>query len=456
MAILVAMGLLMGSFMQASQAQGRMQRPNIVVILVDDLGYGDLECYGAPDLRSPAINELVGSGVRFDNFYANCPVCSPTRASLLTGRYPDLVGVPGVIRTNATDNWGYFSPSSPTLPSTLKNAGYETAMVGKWHLGLDPENHPIRRGFTYFKGFLGDMMDDYYLHRRHGIEYMRDQESVIRADGHATDLFTQWAMDSIHRLSQFEAPYFLYLAYNAPHTPIQPPADWIQKVRNREPEITDRRARLVALIEHLDEGIGKVVQAIRNSGDLENTLIIFTSDNGGQLDAGARNGNLRGGKQDLYEGGIKVPMTASWPGHIPAGSKSHAIGLTMDLFPTLCEAAGVRNLHQMDGSSLLREFLKPGGNENSRWDERLLFWMRREGNNRFQGQDYYAVRRGPWKLLQNNPFQELELYNLSSDPLEQNNVASDHRDIFNSLASELRLHIQRAGAVPWQRSIGSR
>lgn len=450
MGILVTTGFLMWSFMQVSQAQGRMQRPNIVVILVDDLGYGDLECYGAPDLKSPSINQLVASGVRFGNFYANCPVCSPTRASLMTGKYPDLVGVPGVIRTYATDNWGYFSPKSPTLPATLKKAGYETAMVGKWHLGLDPENHPIRRGFTYFKGFLGDMMDDYYHHRRHGIEYLRDQESVIHAEGHATDLFSQWAIESIDRLSRNEAPYFLYLAYNAPHTPIQPPLEWIEKVRIRQPEMTDRRARLVALIEHLDQGIGKVVQAIRNSGELENTLIIFTSDNGGQLDAGARNGNLRGGKQDMYEGGIKVPMAASWPGHIPAGATSHVIGLTMDLFPTLCEVADVRDVHPMDGSSLLAEFLQPGSNGKPKWDERLLFWMRREGNNRFQGQDYYAVRRGPWKLLQNSPFQELQLYNLSTDPLEKKDVASDHRDIFNSLAGELRLHIQKAGAVPWQ------
>ena len=163
-------------------AQGQT-KPNVLVILADDLGYGDLSCYGATDLKSPNIDKLVAAGMRFDNFYANCPVCSPTRAALLTGRYPDLVGVPGVIRTHIKDNWGYLFPQAVLLPQMLKRAGYHTAIVGKWHLGLASPNLPNERGFDHFHGFLGDMMDDYYNHRRHGFNYMRLNDKEIDPRG---------------------------------------------------------------------------------------------------------------------------------------------------------------------------------------------------------------------------------------------------------------------------------
>jgi len=206
-------------------------KPNILMVLVDDLGFGDLSCYGATDLQSPNIDKLVASGIRFDNFYANCPVCSPTRASLLTGRYQELVGVPGVIRTHADNNWGYLSPDAVFLPEVLKRAGYHTAIVGKWHLGLEEPNRPNDRGFDHFHGFLGDMMDDYYKHRRHGINYMRLNDQEIDPPGHATDLFSTWASDYLRdRATKPDQPFFLYLAYNAPHTPIQPPDEWLGRV----------------------------------------------------------------------------------------------------------------------------------------------------------------------------------------------------------------------------------
>ncbi|HQG49739.1 MAG TPA: sulfatase-like hydrolase/transferase, partial [Sedimentisphaerales bacterium] len=316
-------------------------KPNILVILVDDLGYGDLSCYGAKDLKSPNIDRLVASGMRIDPFYANCPVCSPTRASLLSGRYPDLVGVPGVIRTNIRDNWGHLSWQAILLPVMLRRAGYHTALVGKWHLGLTSPDTPNERGFDHFHGFLGDMMDDYYDHRRHGINYMRLNENQIDPEGHATDLFTEWAIDYLRQRAgnATQQPFFLYLAYNAPHTPIQPTQEWVEKVRQREPGISDRRAKLVALIEHMDAGIGKVMEALQETGLSENTLVIFTSDNGGQLDVGASNGSLRAGKGDLYEGGIREPMCAVWPGRIEPGLRSDRVALTMDIFPTVCEAA---------------------------------------------------------------------------------------------------------------------
>jgi len=203
--------------------QAAVRKPNILMILVDDLGYGDLSSYGAKDLRTPNIDSLISAGMRFDNFYANCPVCSPTRASLLTGRYPDLVGVPGVIRTHITNNFGYLATQAILLPTLLKRVGYHTAIVGKWHLGLVSANTPNERGFDHFHGFLGDMMDDYYTHRRYGFNYMRLNGEEINPKGHATDLFTQWSIDYIRQRSKSNQPFFLYLAYNAPHTPIQPP-----------------------------------------------------------------------------------------------------------------------------------------------------------------------------------------------------------------------------------------
>ncbi len=448
----------------ATTAQGR---PNILVILADDLGYGDLSSYGAADLKSPNIDELIAAGMRFDSFYANCPVCSPTRAALMTGRYPDLVGVPGVIRTHLRDNWGYLFPQAVLLPQMLKRAGYHTALIGKWHLGLATPNLPNERGFDHFQGFLGDMMDDYYHHRRHGFNYLRLNDREIDPQGHATDLFTQWAIDYLRERSQkkdqprvegvppsnrgqdardTKRPFFLYLAYNAPHAPIQPPVEWLERVRQREAGISERRAKLVALIEHLDAGIGKVMDALKETGLSDNTLVIFTSDNGGQLDVGGTNGPLRAGKGDMYEGGIREPACAVWPGKIAPGSRSNRVALTMDLFATICAAAGVPIKHEIDGRSILPTLM---GREQPE-DNRTVFWVRREGGGRYGGRAYYAARQGDFKLLQNSPFEPMELYSLKDDPKEQKPLGRKH-PMYNKLFTALQGHITQAGAVPWQR-----
>lgn len=427
-------------------AAGGSAKPNIIVILVDDLGFGDLSSYGAPDLKSPHIDALAAAGMRFDNFYANGPVCSPTRAALLTGRYPDLVGVPGVIRTNVKDNWGYLSQNAVLLPQLLKPAGYHTAVIGKWHLGLRKENHPIRRGFDHFHGFLGDMMDDYYHHKRHGNHYMQRNLEDVHPQGHATDIFTRWAVDYIAVRAKTGKPFFLYLAYNAPHTPIQPPKEWLERVNGREAGIDDKRAKLVALIEHLDDGIGRVLVAIRDAGIADNTLIIFTSDNGGQLGVGARNGPLRGGKGGMYEGGLRVPACAVWPGRIEAGSRSARVAMTMDLFPTVCDAAGVETKIQLDGRSILPTLL---GRSQAR-NDRTLIWVRREGGRRYAGRAFYAVRRGDYKLVQNSPFEPMQLFNLAEDPKEEQPLPSKH-EMYGPLSKALQAHLQRSGAVPWQK-----
>ena len=445
-------------------ARGNSGKPNILMILVDDLGYGDLSSYGATDLKTPHIDRLMAAGMRFDNFYANCPVCSPTRASLLSGRYPDLVGVPGVIRTHITNNWGYLAPQAVLLPKLLKPAGYHTAIVGKWHLGLASPNTPNERGFDHFHGYLGDMMDDYYKHRRHGNNYMRLNDKEIDPPGHATDLFTQWAIDTImkrtHNVGQSRVegvppsnhgqdardtkPFFLYLAYNAPHTPIQPPAEWLERVKKRQPGISERRAKLVALIEHLDDGIGRVIDALKDCGASDNTLVIFTSDNGGQLNVGANNGPLRAGKQDMYEGGIREPMCAVWSGKIQPGSRSDRVAMTMDLYPTICAAAGAKIAHTIDGRSILPTLL--GYSQPA--EDRFLFWVRREGGH-YGGRAYYAARYGDFKLVQNSPYEPMALYNLKDDPQEQHPLDRRHK-MYRTLFNALRNHIIEAGAVPWQ------
>ncbi len=430
------------------------ERPNILFIMVDDLGYGDLSSFGATDLQSPHIDTLMNEGMRFDQFYANCPVCSPTRASFVTGMYPDKAGVPGVIRTpleGRPTSWGKLREDVPLLPAVLKAADYHTALVGKWHLGLEAPDRPHDRGFDHFHGWLGDMMDDYYEHKRHDIEYMRLNDDLIHPEGHATDLFSQWAIDYVTNREKAapEQPWFLFLAYNAPHTPIQPPQDWFEKVKAREAGITDQRAKLVALIEHMDHGIGQVVSALEEQGLREETLIVFTSDNGGQSNVGGRNAPLRGGKQEMWEGGIRVSTCAVWPGKIAAGERSDFPGLTMDFFPTLAEIGGAEFDHPIDGVSFAPLLL---GQDFAADPNRPLFWVRLEGNAKYGGLPYHAVRIGDWKLLRNTPFEPYQMFNLANDPAEANPIPREkapqkHGELFN----ELMKHINLAGKVPWQR-----
>ena len=240
----------------------------------------------------------------------------------------------------------------------------------------------------------------------------------------------------------------MYLAYNAPHTPIQPPNNWYKKVKIREKGISDKRAKLVALIEHLDEGIGDVVATLKKNDQYENTLIIFTSDNGGQVNVGGTNGPHRGGKQDMYEGGIKVPTCAIWNGHIKRGSRSNFLGLSMDFYPTVCEAAGAKLPKYVEGVSIMPTLLG-----QSQKIQRDMVFVRREGGGKYNGQDYHAYRRGDWKLVNNSPYEPLELYNLAEDQLEKNNMANKAPKIYNELKSALRKHYQRAGQVPWQKPV---
>jgi arylsulfatase A-like enzyme len=418
---------------------------NILCILVDDLGYGDLSCMGAEDMKTPHIDQLAEQGITFTQFYANCTVCSPSRASLLSGKYPDLVGVPGVIRQFEDNSWGYLDPEVTLLPSLLKQGVHHTAMVGKWHLGFESPNIPNDRGFDYFKGFLGDMMDDYWTHLRGGINWMRMNKEVINPEGHATDLFTQWSLDYLKERHQDQKPFFLYLAYNAPHFPIQPPEEFLSKVKKREPGLSEKRAKNVAFIEHLDHNVGRVLDFLKESGLDENTLVVFTSDNGGALRYEQSNGKLRGGKQDMYEGGIRVPAFISWKGKIEKGRTSHQPALLMDLLPTFCDLAGVEVPDEVDGISLLSLILE----KNQVLPERYLYWVRREGGS-YGGQAYYAARLADYKILQNTPYEPFQFFNVGADPYETTPLDPSESEVYNKLRLQLQMHIQRSGKIPWQ------
>lgn len=431
----------------SAAAEHAPKRPNLILILADDLGFGDVSYHGQSDVRTPNIDRIGAEGMRLSRVRANCTVCSPTRAAILSGRYADRVGVPGVIRTHAENSWGYFDPSTPTLADLLGRSGYHTAIIGKWHLGLESPNTPNERGFDFFHGFLGDMMDDYWNHRRHGNNYMRRDREEIDPEGHATDLFTDWACDYLRQRAGGDStqPFFLYLAYNAPHFPIQPPSEWLERVRERSPEMDEKRATNVAFVEHLDDRLGRVLSALEEAGLEEETVVVFTSDNGGSLPHSQNNDPWRDGKQSHYDGGLRVPFAVRWPGRIQAGAESDYAGLTFDVFPTFLELAGVEPPRDIDAVSLV-----PVLRGETLAEDRELYFTRREGGARNGGKSYQAIVRGDWKLMQNDPYSPLELYNLKDDPQETRNLIDAERQVGRRLQSSLQSHIQRGGQLPWQ------
>ena len=442
-------------------------RPNVLFILADDLGFGDLSIQrqfgGAADVRTPHIDSIFEAGLTFRNFYANCTVCSPTRAALMTGRFPASVGVPGVIRPWPEDNWGYLSPDAPTLPEKLGGADYATALIGKWHLGGEPHNgpfnHPLRRGFDHFEGFLGGMLSDYVTHTRRFPDgsdrnMMRRGTETIDPPGHATDLLSDWAGDYLRErgarrrsATAKREPFFLYLAYNAPHTPIQPPPEWVEKVKARQPGIGEKRAKLVALIEHMDAGVGRVLQALEESGRADDTLVVFTSDNGGHLHPGANNGPYRGGKEDLYEGGHRVPCGVRWPGVVAPGSRTDLTAMTMDWYATLLDLAGAEIPDGVDAASLAPT-LRGGGQPPLR---STMHFTRREGRPlKWGGKTGDAVVHDGWKLVQNRPDAPLQLFHLTEDPHETTDLIDRRKEKARELAELMQTRIRRDGAVPWQ------
>ncbi|WP_345683931.1 sulfatase family protein [Novipirellula caenicola] len=435
----------------AATRPGQPSRPNLILILADDLGYGDVTCNGATDVQTPHLDQFASEGMTLTRMRANCTVCSPTRAAIMTGMYPDRAGVPGVIRTHARNSWGYLRTDVPTLADRLGDAGYQTGIIGKWHLGLASPNTPCERGFDHFHGFLGDMMDDYDTHRRHGHNYMRLNDQEIDPKGHATELFTQWADDYLtEQAAASESPFFLYLAYNAPHFPIQPPDAWLERVQQRAPHLDAKRALNVAFVEHLDDQIGKLFARIDELGLRENTVIAFTSDNGGSLPHAQSNDPWRDGKQSHYDGGLRVPAWVRYPGKIAAGSRSDQPVLTFDLAATFLQYAGVPQPSEIDAIGLKDLLHGDSSTFASANSDRELYFVRREGGGHYVGHAYHALIQGRWKLMQNDPFSPLELYDLESDPQEANNQIAKQARVVAKMKPRLAAQIQQGGRIPWQ------
>ncbi|MEM7812075.1 MAG: sulfatase-like hydrolase/transferase [Planctomycetota bacterium] len=432
-------------------------RPNLLLIVADDLGYADLACYGATDTQTPHLDRLAAGGVTFTNFYANCCVCSPTRASLLTGRYPQRAGVPGVVRVFGNQNFGYLDPTAETLPDRLNTAGYDTALIGKWHLGYRAPNLPLERGFDVFRGWTSGMSAEFVVHRRHGERFLFDGTEPIDKDGvHLTELFTEWSQEYLADRAGDDDPFFLMLCHMAPHKPIEPPAEFVARVKGRHPDLSAKRAEYIAFVEHLDDAIGRTLTTLEQTGLAEDTLVVFVSDNGGLLGAGADNGPLRDGKGSMYEGGLKVPCIASRPGSLPAGAVSDATLLTMDLVPTFCAAASVDATP--DGGVAIdgEDFSAVFAGEDFARSARSLYWVRRErwGGVPPSGKIYgpiEAVRSGDWKLTRSNPQAPFELYDLAADPGETTDLARERRDVVDRLRRELVHHAHESGRFPWQR-----
>lgn len=396
-------------------------KPNILLIVADDLGYADLGVHGCKDFTTPNIDSLAKGGLQFASGYATSAVCAPSRAGLLSGRYQDHFGFQGNPKHGASD-WG-LPLAERTIADRLKTAGYKTAAFGKWHLGEGQELHPMSRGFDEFFGFLGGMHDYFKANDPTWGPIMRGREQGELKE-YLTFAIAKEACAFIER--QKADPFFIYLAFNAPHTPSQAPEDYLKKV----PNITDKhRQTYAAMVMALDDSIGRVLKTIRDKGMEENTLIFFLSDNGGPLikgsaPNGSRNDPLRGGKLQMWEGGIRVPFFVQWKGHLPAGQTVAEPVISLDILPTACAVAGVETKPEwkLDGLNLMP--LLEG--KTSHLDRTELFWK--------FGNDQFAIRNGDWKLVKVHA--DKGLFNLTKDISETTDRTAER----GPYAQELKTH----------------
>jgi len=423
---LIALGLCHAAALAAD-------KPNILVIVADDLGYADIGVHGGTTVPTPNIDALAASGIRCTNGYVSCPYCSPSRAGFLTGRYQTRFG--HEFNPHVGDEAKLGLPlDQRTIADHLRKAGYTTALIGKWHQGFSPPHHPQSRGFDEFFGFLVGG-HNYILHKdaeakfgsahSHDMIY-RDRE-VQKLDGYTTELFTDEALAFIKRHAA--NPSFLYLAYNAVHTPLE----IIEKHKDRIPaSVTDPARRgYLSLLLGLDDAIGRITTQLRESGRDKDTLIFFLSDNGGSghepflaYNTGV-NAPLRGDKGQTLEGGIRVPFFVAWPGKLPAGKLYEQPVIALDVLPTALKAAGLQPPSDMDGVDLLPHL----SGEFDAVPHTSLYW-------RFGPQK--AIRRGQWKLVDWRDFDKKknsgwELYDLSKDVAEQHDLAASQSQLVTQL-----------------------
>ena len=411
---MVGMLTIAPAFLFAASAD----RPNIVVILTDDQGYADISFnpHHPEEVSTPNMDKLAREGVFFSQAYTSGHVCSPTRAGLMLGRYQQRVGV-----YTAGDGGRGFDPKLPIFPGFLPRQ-YTSMAIGKWHLGLDNDYpklkwHALSRGFDECYKFMGRGGHDYFkLQGVNNTDYApiyRDKTRLKPEEyrGYLTTRLTEEAVDFIDR--QKDNPFFLYLAYNAVHAPAQAPQEDIERYRKKFPNLTEKRTILMAMLYHLDLGVGSVVDKLKDEGLWENTLLFFLTDNGGARAMEADNGILRGFKGSLYEGGVRTPWVVSWPARFKGGRTLHTPVISLDILPTVLDAIGIKAPEKtpFDGKSLLP--LLDG--QSSEHHSELYF-------NSGEPKGEWAVRQGDWKA---HGFKKtFKLYNLADDPSEKKDLAS--------------------------------
>ncbi|MDX1640231.1 MAG: sulfatase-like hydrolase/transferase, partial [Balneolaceae bacterium] len=402
----------------AENVDNDRNRPNVVIIMADDLGYGDLTSFGGDgSIPTPNIDRLAREGLSFRNFHTNGAVCSPTRASLLTGLYPQETGIEGVVTAKSHRDTG-LKPEEYTLAEFFKGEGYQTAIMGKWHVGYLPEFGPMVQGFDHFRGFVSGNVD-YQSHiDQEGYADWWKAKSLVPEDGYLTDLITDHGIRFMNQVQ--DSPFLLYLAHGAPHYPYQGPDDPADRtVQGDFPVLGSREDQVTAykeMIQSLDRNVGRVMNYLEKQNILEETLVVFLSDNGATTRVGS-NDPFRGSKGQMYEGGHHVPAVFYWEGVTPSGTTDQ-LALTMDIFPTLIDILGATTQRHFSGISLKpviigdRQRIQDGSN-------RTVFW-------RFRGNK--AALMGDWKLVINDEGEAL--YDLSRDIGETNNVKQKYPGIF--------------------------
>ncbi len=421
---------------QSTFAAETSPKPNIVFILIDDFGYADSGPYGAKDIRTPNMDRLAKEGVKFTDFYSNGPVCTPTRCGFMTGRWQQRVGFEWAMGFSAEsfrrrgDEWvpekdihSLGLPTSiPTLPKLLKSAGYATGAFGKWHLGFRDEFNPTKHGFDeYFGELLGH--SDYYNHAYYDGTYaLRDGLEPVKVDGYLTDLINQRATNFIRQHAK--EPFFLYVPHLAVHCPYQPPGRPLPSVTKANMYDGDRRT-YAAMVERVDDGLGMIFAELEKQGVLDNTLIVLSSDNGGERYSD--NSPLFHHKSTLWEGGIRVPCLMRWPGKIPAGKVTPQVGITMDLTATFAAMAGVQapSDRSFDGINLL-----PIVTGEQPVFSRTLCWRIDR-----KGREQKAVRYSHWKYIQDGNVEML--FDLTADISERRDLQFQQPQVFNFLKGQL-------------------
>ncbi len=413
------------------------RRPNVILLVSDDQGYADVGAYGCRDIPTPNIDSIARGGVRFTDGYVTCPLCSPSRAGMLTGRYQQRFGHEfntGLPRRVLRDRIG-LAATELTLGDALGDAGYVTGLFGKWHLGMNPEFHPRRRGFDEFFGFLAGGHP--YFERQggpgnnpiyRGVKQVKEPRYLTTALGQEAAAFVKRRKDK---------PFFLYLPFNAPHKPMEAPQAYLDRFgRIADP----KRRTYAAMVAAMDDAIGEVLRAVSSAGLDKDTLIFFLSDNGGAtLANGSSNSPLRSHKGALYEGGVRVPFVARWKGRIPAGKVVRQPVSALDIFPTALAAAGARapGATVLDGINLLPHL---DGSADKAVPERPLFW--RLGAR-------HAMRQGRWKLVKRRG-RPAELYDLAGDLGEQNDLAGQQPAVVRKLSATMASWQSMMGSPRWQ------